>query len=346
MAQENQPELTEVRAEHQIDPPTLIKYMRSQMDGITDDLSIRQFEGGQSNPTYLLESGSRRWVLRKKPPGILLKSAHAVEREYRVMKGLGPTNVPVPKMEMLCEDESVIGTAFFVMEWVDGRIIMNPLESNIPPEELNKIYRAYVSTAAKLHSVDYERVGLGDFGRPGNYFARQISRWTDQYRASETDRLDDMEQLIAWLPGNVPEDDTTSIVHGDFTIRNMVMDKDKPEVRAILDWELSTIGHPLGDLAYACQFYYNEDISRQEMTALGVPEEQELIDLYCELTGRSGVDHWEFYIAFCKFRLAAICQGVYKRGLDGNASSQTALEQRDNAVRSARSGNQILESQS
>jgi len=346
MTKENQPELTEVRAEHQIDPPTLIKYMRSQMDGITDDLSIRQFEGGQSNPTYLLESGSRRWVLRKKPPGILLKSAHAVEREYRVMKGLGPTNVPVPKMEMLCEDESVIGTTFFVMEWVEGRIIMNPLESNIPPEELNKIYRAYVSTAAKLHSVDYERVGLGDFGRPGNYFARQISRWTDQYRASETDRLDDMEQLIAWLPDNVPEDDTTSIVHGDFTIRNMVMDKDKPEVRAILDWELSTIGHPLGDLAYACQFYYNEDISRQEMTALGVPEEQELIDLYCELTGRSGVDHWGFYIAFCKFRLAAICQGVYKRGLDGNASSQTALEQRDNAVRSARSGNQILENQS
>ncbi len=345
MAKENQPEITEVRAEHQIDRSSLIQYMRSQMDGITDDLSIRQFEGGQSNPTYLLESGSRRWVLRKKPPGTLLKSAHAVEREYRVMKGLGPTNVPVPKMEILCEDESVIGTPFFVMEWVEGRIIMNPLESKIPVEELNEIYRAYISTAAKLHSVDYERLGLGDYGRPGNYFARQISRWTDQYRASETDQLEDMEQLIGWLPKNVPEDDSTSIVHGDFTIRNMVIDNDKAEVRAILDWELSTIGHPLGDLAYACQFYYNEEISRDEMAALGVPEEQELIDLYCELTGRSGVGHWGFYIAFCKFRLAAICQGVYKRGLDGNASSQTALEQRDNAERAARSGNQILADQ-
>ena len=344
MKQEHQPEITEVREEHQIDQKSLIRYMRSQMDGITDDLSIRQFEGGQSNPTYLLESGDRRWVMRKKPPGNLLKSAHAVEREYRVMKGLGSTNVPVPRMETLCEDDSVIGTPFFVMEWVEGRIIMNTLESGISPDELNKIYRAYISTAANLHSVDYEKVGLGDYGRPGNYFARQISRWTDQYRASETDHLYEMEQLISWLPGNVPDDDSTSIVHGDFTIRNMVMDKTQPKVRAVLDWELSTIGHPLGDLAYACQFYYNEDVSRQEMAALGVPEEQELIDLYCDLTGRSGVDHWSFYIAFCKFRLAAICQGVYKRGLDGNASSQTALEQRENAERAARSGNQILES--
>ena len=176
MTQENQPELTEVRAEHQIDRLALVQYMRSQMDGITDDLTIRQFEGGQSNPTFLLESANRRWVLRKKPPGVLLKSAHAVEREYRVMKGLGPTNVPVPRMEFLCEDESVIGTPFFVMEWVEGRIIMNPLESGLPPEELGAIYRSYISTAAKLHSVDYERAGLADYGRPGNYFSRQISR--------------------------------------------------------------------------------------------------------------------------------------------------------------------------
>ncbi len=346
MTQENQPELTEVRAEHQIDRLALLQYMRSQMDGITDDLTIRQFEGGQSNPTFLLESADRRWVLRKKPPGVLLKSAHAVEREYRVMKGLGPTNVPVPRMELLCEDESVIGTPFFVMEWVEGRIIMNPLESGLPTEELGAIYRSYISTAAKLHSVDYERVGLGDYGRPGNYFSRQISRWTDQYRASETDQLLDMEELISWLPNNVPEDETTSIVHGDFTIRNMVMDNRKPEVRAILDWELSTIGHPLGDLAYACQFYYSEDVTRADMRSLGVPDEQELIDLYCELTGRAGVDHWAFYIAFCKFRLAAICQGVYKRGLDGNASSQTALEQLENVERASRAGRQILEAQS
>ena len=346
MTQENQPELTEVRAEHQIDRPALLQYMRSQMNGIIDDLTIRQFEGGQSNPTFLLESADHRWVLRKKPPGVLLKSAHAVEREYRVMKGLGSTNVPVPRMELLCEDESVIGTPFFVMEWVEGRIIMNPLESNLPPDELGAIYRSYISTAAKLHLVDYKQIGLADYGRPGNYFSRQISRWTDQYRASETDQLQDMEELISWLPNNVPEDETTSIVHGDFTIRNMVMDNRKPEVRAILDWELSTIGHPLGDLAYACQFYYSEDVTRADMRSLGVPDEQELIDLYCELTGRASVDHWAFYIAFCKFRLAAICQGVYKRGLDGNASSQTALEQLENVERASRAGRQILEAQS
>ena len=316
------------------------------MNGIIDDLTIRQFEGGQSNPTFLLESADHRWVLRKKPPGVLLKSAHAVEREYRVMKGLGSTNVPVPRMELLCEDESVIGTPFFVMEWVEGRIIMNPLESNLPPDELGAIYRSYISTAAKLHLVDYKQIGLADYGRPGNYFSRQISRWTDQYRASETDELQDMEELISWLPNNVPEDETTSIVHGDFTIRNMVMDNRKPEVRAILDWELSTIGHPLGDLAYACQFYYSEDVTRADMRSLGVPDEQELIDLYCELTGRASVDHWAFYIAFCKFRLAAICQGVYKRGLDGNASSQTALEQLENVERASRAGRQILEAQS
>ena len=223
---------------------------------------------------------------------------------------------------------------------------MNPLESNLPPDELGAIYRSYISAAAKLHLVDYKQIGLADYGRPGNYFSRQISRWTDQYRASETDQLQDMEELISWLPKNVPEDETTSIVHGDFTIRNMVMDNRKPEVRAILDWELSTIGHPLGDLAYACQFYYSEDVTRADMRSLGVPDEQELIDLYCELTGRAGVEHWAFYIAFCKFRLAAICQGVYKRGLDGNASSQTALEQLENVERASRAGRQILEAQS
>ena len=345
MVQENQAALTEVRAEHKIDSLALIQYLGSRMDGINENFTIRQFEGGQSNPTFLLECAERRWVLRKKPPGVLLKSAHAVEREYRVMKGLEPTNVPVPKMEVLCEDESVIGTPFFVMEWVEGRIIMNPLESNLSGEELGAIYRSYISTAAKLHSVDYKKIGLADYGRPGNYFSRQISRWIDQYRASETDQLTDMEELISWLPNNVPNDDTTSIVHGDFTIRNMVMDSHKPEVRAVLDWELSTVGHPLGDLAYACQFYYNEDVTRSEIRSLGVPDEQQLIDLYCDLTGRSGVDHWVFYIAFCKFRLAAICQGVYKRGLDGNASSQTALEQLENVERASRAGRQILESQ-
>lgn len=343
MTDEHQPELTDVRSEHRLDEARLEAYLAAHLDGFAGPLTVRQFEGGQSNPTYLLEASGRRWVMRKKPPGVLLKSAHAVEREYRVMRALGPTDVPVPRVDLLCEDEAVIGTPFFIMDWVEGRIVMTPLESGLPPQELNAIYRSYISVAAKLHAVDYKAVGLADYGRPGNYFARQVNRWTAQYRAAETDPIPEMDQLIEWLPGNIPDDDSTSIVHGDFTIRNMVVSNDSPNVIALLDWELSTIGHPIADLAYACQFFYNDELSREEITALGVPEEQALIDLYCEQTGRSGVDNWPFYIAFCKFRLTSICQGVYKRGLDGNASSQTALEQRPHAETAARNGWSVVE---
>jgi len=307
------------------------------------DLKVRQFEGGQSNPTYLLETGATRWVLRKKPPGQLLKSAHAVEREFKVMNALQGTGVPVPRVDLLCDDESVIGTPFFVMQWIEGRIIMSPLESGIEPSALNAIYRDYMQVLARLHGVDYQAVGLAEFGRPGNYFARQISRWSDQYRASETDSLPQMDQLIEWLPKNIPDDDATSIVHGDYTIRNMVVHPTDPKVVAVLDWELSTIGHPLGDLAYTCQFFHHSDFSREQIRALGVPDEQELIDLYCAGSGRAGVDHWPFYIAYCKFRLAAISQGVYKRGLDGNAASTAALEQRPHVERSAKIGWLVVE---
>jgi aminoglycoside phosphotransferase (APT) family kinase protein len=335
---DNAPELTEVRAEHKLDETRLGDYLASHLEGFSSELIVRQFEGGQSNPTYLLESGGRRWVLRKKPPGELLKSAHAVEREYRVMHALQKTDVPVPRVDCLCEDESVIGTPFFVMEWVPGRIIMSPLEAGLAPTELNAIYKSYIDVLGRLHSVDHEAVGLGDFGRPGNYFARQIARWSDQYRASETDPLPDMDRLIEWLQANIPDDDATSIVHGDYTIRNMVIHERDPEVVAVLDWELSTIGHPLGDLAYTCQFYHQSDYSRDQIRAFGVPDEEELIDIYCAHTGRPGVSDWPFYIAYCKFRLAAISQGVYKRGLDGNASSVTALEQRPHVERAARAG--------
>lgn len=339
----NQPELTAVRAEHRLDEVRLAAYLEAHLEGFSGDLIVRQFEGGQSNPTYLLQAGARRWVLRKKPPGVLLKSAHAVEREYRIMAALQRTDVPVPRVDVLCEDDGVIGTPFFVMEWVEGRIIMQPLESGIAADELNAIYRSYIAVAANLHALDYEAIGLADYGRPGNYFSRQISRWTDQYRATETEPIPQMDELIAWLPENIPEDDSTSIVHGDFTIRNMVVATDGSEIKALLDWELSTIGHPLGDLAIACQFFYSDEITRAEIKALGVPEEQALIELYCALTGRSGVDNWAFHIAFCKFRLSAICQGVYKRGLDGNASSQTALEQRPHAQSAAKNGWMVVE---
>ena len=340
---DNAPEITQVRAEHRLDEARLSTYLTEYLPGFTGELTVRQFEGGQSNPTYLLEAADTRWVLRKKPPGQLLKSAHAVEREYRVMHALQETDMPVPRVDVLCEDTSVIGTAFFVMAWVPGRIVMSSLESGIEPSDLNAIYRDYMQVLARLHSVDYKAVGLEDFGRPGNYFARQISRWSDQYRASETGPLPEMDQLIDWLPKNIPQDDATSIVHGDYTIRNMVVHPTQPKVVAVLDWELSTIGHPLGDLAYTCQFFHHSDYSRQQIRALGVPDEQELIDIYCDRSGRSGVDHWSFYIAYCKFRLAAICQGVYKRGLEGNASSATALEQRPNVERSAKVGWAVVE---
>jgi aminoglycoside phosphotransferase (APT) family kinase protein len=339
----NTPEITEVRAEHVLDEQRLSKYLLAKLDGCGDDLAIRQFEGGQSNPTYLLESGGKRWVLRKKPPGQLLKSAHAVEREYKVMKALQDSEVPVPRMDLLCEDDSVIGTPFFVMEWVDGQIIMSPLESSVAADELNAIFRDYMRILGCLHNVDYEAVGLGRFGRPGNYFARQISRWSQQYRASETDPIADMDRLIEWLPRNIPEDDASTIVHGDFTIRNMVIANNEPRVLAVLDWELSTIGHPMGDLAYTCQFYHHSGHSREQIRAKGIPDEQELIDIYCRQTGSTAVSDWSFYIAYCKFRLAAISQGVYKRGLDGNASSQAALQFHAIAENWAKAGWAVVE---
>ncbi|MEM7078569.1 MAG: phosphotransferase family protein [Pseudomonadota bacterium] len=334
----NAPEITAVRAEHRLDETRLEAYLREHVAGFPTGLEVRQFEGGQSNPTYLLEAGGQRWVMRKKPPGELLKSAHAVEREFRVMAALQDTDVPVPRMDVLCEDEGVIGTPFFVMEWVDGRIIMSAMESQLPPRDLHTLYMNYIDVLARLHSVDYQAAGLADFGRPGNYFARQVRRWSEQYRAAETDPLPDMDALMDWLGANIPDDDTSTIVHGDYTIRNVVTGLHTPEVEAVLDWELSTIGHPLGDLAYACQSFYGSEFSRAQMQAAGIPEEQALIDAYCERTGRSGVDNWAFYIAFCKFRLCAICQGVYKRGLDGNASSATALEQRPYAENAASTG--------
>ena len=340
---DNQPEITAVRAGHALDNNRLQAYLGAHLGGFGGDLAVRQFEGGQSNPTYLLESAGKRWVLRKKPPGKLLQSAHAVEREYAVMSALQKTAVPVPRMELFCDDESVIGTQFFVMEWVQGRILSKPMESAIAPDELGAIYRDYMRVLGCLHGVDYSAVGLAGFGKPGNYYARQIGRWTQQYRASETDPIAAMDRLIGWLPEHIPEDDAVSIVHGDFSIRNMVVHPREPRIRAVLDWELSTIGQPLGDLAYACIFYHHAGWSREQIRARGIPDEQELIDIYCQQTGRGGVSNWPFYIAFCKFRLCAIAQGVYKRGLEGNASSKSSLEYHQHARQIAQAGWAVVE---
>jgi aminoglycoside phosphotransferase (APT) family kinase protein len=325
------PQLTEVRDAHRFDQSSLARYLGDHLEGFAGDLVVRQFEGGQSNPTFLLSAGGRDWVLRKKPPGVLLPSAHQVEREYRVMAALRDTAVPVPRMDLLCEDESVIGTPFFVMEYVAGRIVIDPLLSGFAPGERAGLYFDLVDVLAALHAVDPQEVGLADFGRSGNYYARQISRWSKQYRASETEEIEEMEALLDWLPAHMPAADETRIVHGDFRLGNCILHPSQPSVIALLDWELSTLGHPLADLAYLCQGFHLDpteegSLSGPEREARGIPDEAALIERYCVRMGRLQIDDWSFYIAFVLFRTAAIVQGVYKRGLDGNASSAHASE--------------------
>jgi aminoglycoside phosphotransferase (APT) family kinase protein len=322
----------EVPPRHAFDVGGLERYCRATL-GIEGPLAVRQFRGGQSNPTYLIDAPDRQMVLRRKPPGALLASAHAVDREYRVMKALGPTDVPVPPMLALCEDETVIGTAFFLMEFVDGRVFWDATIPEIEPADRRAFYDALNDVLARLHRVDYAAVGLADFGRPGNYFARQISRWTGQYLQSETDRIEAMHRLIEWLPAHLPPGEgETRLTHGDFRLDNVIFHPTVPRVLAILDWELSTLGHPLGDLAYQCMNWrlpremFYAGLGGLDRAALGLPTEAEYVRQYCERTGRPGIEHWDFYLAYSMFRLAAILQGVYHRALQGNASNQRALE--------------------
>lgn len=318
-----------VRAAHRFDEAALERYLASHIAGFAGPLSVQQFGGGQSNPTFLLGAGGRRYVLRKKPPGQLLKSAHQVDREYRIMKALAATDVPVPKMHALCEDESVIGTAFYVMDFLEGRIFRDPRLPGVAPSERAAIYDAMNDVLARLHKVDFARVGLGDFGKPGNYFERQIARWITQYRAAQTDAIADMERLIEWMPLNIPKDDSVSIAHGDYRLENTIFHPTEPRMIAVLDWELSTIGHPLADLAYNCMGYHVQN-PRQgglvgvDFAASGIPTERDYVATYCARVGRGPIENWSFYVSFSVFRLASIAQGVYKRGLDGNASSETA----------------------
>jgi aminoglycoside phosphotransferase (APT) family kinase protein len=318
-----------VRAAHRFDEAALEQYLRANMKGFEGPLSVQQFGGGQSNPTFLLSAGGRKYVMRKKPPGQLLKSAHQVDREYRIMKALSATDVPVPKMHVLCEDESVVGTAFYVMDFLEGRIFRDPQLPGVAPSERAAIYDSMNDVLARLHKVDFARVGLGDFGKPGNYFDRQIARWITQYRAAQTDDIPDMEKLIEWMPKNIPHDDSVSIAHGDYRLENTIFHPTEPRLIAVLDWELSTIGHPLADLAYNCMGYRVQN-PRQgglvgvDFAATGIPTEHAYVATYCARVGRDRIDHWPFYLSFSVFRLASIAQGVYKRGLDGNASSATA----------------------
>ena len=322
----------EVRESLRFDEQRLSEYMTSHVEGFHGPLQVRQFRGGQSNPTYLLQADSGRYVLRRKPPGKLLKSAHAVDREYRVISALYGADFPVPRPYALCEDDAVIGTAFYIMEYVEGRIFWELDLPGLGPDERAAIYDSANDTIAKLHSFDYAALGLHDFGKPGNYFARQISRWSGQYRASETRTIEAMDRLVDWLPAHIPDDESASIVHGDFRLDNMIVHADEPRVIAVLDWELSTIGHPLADFTYHLMSWQMPDIGLgsaglrdRDLDLLGVPSEDEYARLYCERTGRKGgIEDREFYSAFNFFRLAAILQGIAGRVRDGTAASAHA----------------------
>jgi len=322
--------LGDVAPAHRFDAGRLEAWLRTAIEDFGDGLTVRQFQGGASNPTFLLTTrgpdGERRYVLRKKPPGQLLASAHQVDREYRVMKALGPTDVPVPKMRALCEDDGVIGTAFYVMDFLEGRIFRDATLPGLAPAERAAIYDELNATLAKLHKVDYAAVGLADYGRPGGYFERQVGRWTKQYRGAETESIPAMEQLIAELPGRIPANDEVTIAHGDYRLENVMFHATEPKLIAVLDWELSTLGHPLADIAYNAFLWRSDSpgwgtLNGVDFGASGIPTMDDYVAAYCRRTGRDGIGDFAFYLAFSVFRLASISQGVYARILAGNAST-------------------------
>jgi aminoglycoside phosphotransferase (APT) family kinase protein len=324
-------ELTTVREAHKFDEQALEAYLVDHIAGFQGPIEVRQFEGGQSNPTFQLSTPSTSYVLRKQPPGDLLPSAHQVDREYRVMKALEHTDVPVPKMYCLCIDPEILGTKFYVMEMVEGRLFTETLLPTLTPEERGSIYRDLARIMARLHQVDVDQVGLTDFGRPGNYYQRQVGRWSKQYIASQTEKIEAMDNLMTWLPENMPSEHKSVIVHGDYRLGNTLIHPTEPKVVALLDWELSTLGDGLADLGYLCQDYHadsytSEGLAAADLDALGIPKEQEFVAEYCRHAGIASIDNWLFYVIYNMFRSAAIVQGVYKRGLDGNASSERALE--------------------
>jgi len=329
---QNKTDTTEIREQHRFDIPSLEKYMKDNLEGFSGGLTVQQFVHGQSNPTFILGDDRNTYVLRKKPPGKLLPSAHAVDREFRIISVLGKKGVPVPRAYLLCMDDSVIGTPFYLMEYVEGRIFRSPFAPEASGNEERKaIYDSMNETLAKIHRVDWAEAGLSDYGKPGNYMERQVDRWTKQYMASQTGKIESMERLIAWLRENIPSHEATSIVHGDYRLENMIIHPHEPRVIAVLDWEISTLGHPLADLAYNCMPYHIPDfndikmsLQGRDLSLLGIPSEKDYLGSYCRRAGIESIPSWEFFLAFSIFRLASIVQGVYKRGLDGNASSQNA----------------------
>lgn len=324
--------LIDVLPQHRFDTAPLWEYLRHELADFGANPRLKQFQGGQSNPTFLIDTDQRKYVLRKKPPGKLLPSAHLIEREYRILRALPAAEVPVPAARLLCEDASIIGTAFYVMDHVAGRVMTNVALPQLTPGERTAIYRDYVRIAARLHGLDYRACGLADFGKPERYVARQLDRWAKQYVASKTEENADMERLIAWLAAHVPSRDETAIVHGDYRIGNTIIHANEPRIIAVLDWELATLGHPISDVAYACMYYHlpaqtdgSGGLADMDLHSLGIPDEQTFVDLYCEYSGRQSLEDWPFFLAFAYFRMAAITQGVYARALQGNAADQRAI---------------------
>ncbi len=323
---------TAVRAAHRFDEAALELWLKANVSGYAGPLTVEQFKGGQSNPTYKLVTPARSYVLRRKPPGKILKGAHAVEREAQVLTALGSAGYPVAHVHGLCTDDSVIGSWFYVMEMVEGRIFWDATFPGVDRADRPAYFDAMNAAIAGLHCLDHVALGLEDYGRPGNYFARQISRWSRQYQEDvDAGRDEAMDALVAWLPGNIPAGDETSIVHGDFRCDNMIFHPTEPKVLAVLDWELSTLGHPLADFAYHAMMYQMPPdivagLAGADLAALNIPGEADYVAAYCERTGRAGIANWDFYVAFNFFRLAAIFHGIKGRAVRGTASSAHALE--------------------
>lgn len=326
-----------VEERHRLDEAKLDEWMRQTIEGYRGPLALLQFRGGQSNPTYKVETPTRSYVLRRKPFGKLLPSAHAVDREFRVISALHRQGFPVARPYALCVDESVIGTAFYVMSMVEGRVLWNATLPAQTPAERRAIYEAEVATLAELHQFEPETIGLADYGKPGNYFARQIDRWSKQYRASETKPIEAMDRLIAWLPTSVPTQERVSVVHGDYRLDNMIFHPTEPRVAAVLDWELSTLGDPLADFTYFLMNWTMPPEGRSglrglDLPSLGIPTMTETIELYCRRTGRSGIPAFDWYFAYNLFRIAAISQGIAKRIVEGTAANERAREAAERAA--------------
>ena len=335
---------------HRFDVAALEAFMAAHVAGFRGPLAVEQFKGGQSNPTFRLRAASGDYVMRRKPPGKLLPSAHAVDREYRVISALAKTDVPVPRTFALCADESVIGAMFYVMEHVEGRVLWDPTLPGMAPAERRAIFGEMNRVIAALHTVDFAAIGLGDYGKPGNYFARQIDRWSKQYKASETAPIEAMDRLIEWLPRNIPAGDETAIVHGDYRLDNMIFHPTEPRVLAVLDWELSTLGHPMADFAYHAMAWRLSPrefrgLRGADLAALGIPGEEEYVQMYLDRTGkaRPSARDWEFYVVFNLFRAAAIFQGVMARAVAGNAASAQALQTGERARPTAEFGWSLVE---